>query len=148
MRKTKNVGIYVHIPFCKKKCLYCDFKSYEGKENLIEQYIKWVKYELKEIGEGNKLDYESHFDDLAIVNTIYIGGGTPSIIDSKYITEILQTIKNSYTLNESQVEITIEINPGTVCESKLLEYKKSGINRTFLMALCWRIRLRISLPLS
>ncbi len=129
MQRSKNVGIYVHIPFCKKKCQYCDFKSYEGKENLIEQYIKWVKYELKEIGEGNKLDYESHFDDLAIVNTIYIGGGTPSIIDPKYITEILQTIKNNYTLNESQVEITIEINPGTVCESKLLEYKKSGVNR-------------------
>lgn len=106
----KNVGLYIHIPFCKKKCEYCDFKSYAGKEELIDEYIKWLKYELKEVGEGNRLDYENNLDKLAIVETVYIGGGTPSIIDSKYICEILDIIKEYYTLSNN-VEITIEVNP-------------------------------------
>ena len=125
---TKNIGLYIHIPFCKKKCEYCDFKSYPGKEELIGEYIKCLKYELKEVGEGNRLDYENNLDKLAIVNTIYIGGGTPSLIDSKYICEILEIIKEYYTLTDN-VEITIEVNPGTVSEEKLEKYKKSGINR-------------------
>lgn len=124
----KNVGLYIHIPFCKHKCQYCDFKSYSGKENLIDQYIKWLKFELKGVGEGNRLDYENKLDDLAIVKTIYIGGGTPSFIDSKYITEILQICKENYTIGE-KAEITIEINPGTVDQEKLIAYKESGINR-------------------
>lgn len=126
--KTKNVGLYVHIPFCKKKCEYCDFKSYADKEELIEEYVKWLKYELEEVGKGNRLDYENHLDNLAIVKTIYIGGGTPSLIDSKYISEILEVIKKNYTFAEN-TEITIEVNPGTVNKEKLEQYKKSGINR-------------------
>lgn len=125
---SKNIGIYVHIPFCKQKCRYCDFKSYTGKENQIEQYIKWVKYEITEVGEGNKQDYERGLDKLAIVSTIYIGGGTPSFIESKHIVEIMNTIKEHYTLVENP-EITVEVNPGTVTEEKLQDYINSGINR-------------------
>lgn len=125
---SKNIGLYVHIPFCRQKCRYCDFKSYTGKEGLIDEYIKWVKYELTEVGEGNKLDYEKGLDKLAIVSTIYIGGGTPSFIDSKYIVEIVNTIKEHYTL-ENNLEITIEANPGTVTENKLQDYINCGINR-------------------
>ena len=125
---TKNVGLYIHIPFCKKKCEYCDFKSYANKEILIDDYIKWINYEIKEIGEGNKLDYEGKLDDLVKLKTIYIGGGTPSIIDSKYIVQILETVKNSFFI-DSDAEITIEVNPGTIDEKKLEDYKKSGINR-------------------
>lgn len=125
---TKNIGLYIHIPFCKKKCEYCDFKSYAGKEDLIDNYIKWLKYELKEVGEGNRADYENRLDDLAIVKTIYIGGGTPSVIGAKYIEEILEVAKENYTLPED-VEITIEVNPGTVNKEKLETYKRSGINR-------------------
>lgn len=126
---TKNIGIYVHIPFCKKKCEYCDFKSFVGKENLIDQYMKWVKYELKSIGEGNKLDYENNLDDLIIVKTIYIGGGTPSILPPKYISDILNTIKDNYTIDNKNLEVTIEVNPGTVNEEKLTKYKECGVNR-------------------
>ena len=125
---TKNIGLYIHIPFCKRKCEYCDFKSYAGKEELVDEYIKWLKYEVKEVGEGNRLDYENNLDKLAIVKTIYIGGGTPSLIDSKYINEILEVVKQNYTL-ENDLEITIEVNPGTVNQEKLEQYKKSGINR-------------------
>ena len=126
---TKNIGIYVHIPFCKKKCEYCDFKSFVGKENLIDQYMKWVKYELKSIGEGNRLDYEKNLDDLIIVKTIYIGGGTPSILPPKYISDILNTIKDNYTIDNKNLEVTIEVNPGTVNEEKLTKYKECGVNR-------------------
>ena len=125
---SKNVGIYVHIPFCKQKCRYCDFKSYAGKETLIEEYIKWVKYELEQVGDGNRLDYEKGLDKLAIIDTVYIGGGTPSFIESKYIVEIINTIKEHYTLADN-LEITIETNPGTVTESKLQDYIDCGINR-------------------
>ena len=126
--KTKSVGLYIHIPFCKRKCNYCDFKSYAGKEELIENYIKWLKYEIQEIGRENKLDCENNLDDLIVLNTIYIGGGTPSFIDSKYIVEILNTIKENYSLEEN-VEITIEVNPGSITEEKLQDYINNGINR-------------------
>lgn len=125
---TKNIGIYIHIPFCKQKCRYCDFKSYAGKEEKIKEYIKWVKYELAGIGIANRADYEKGKDQLAIIDTIYIGGGTPSLIDSCYITEIMETIKENYTLVENP-EITIEANPGTVTEQKLKDYITCGINR-------------------
>lgn len=126
--REKNIGLYIHIPFCKKKCEYCDFCSYAGKENLINDYVKWLKYEIKEVGEGNKLDYENRLDKLAIVKTIYIGGGTPSVIESGHISQIMDCVKENYTLSDN-VETTIEVNPGTVSKEKLLTYKNSGINR-------------------
>lgn len=125
---TKNIGIYIHIPFCKQKCKYCDFKSYAGKETLIDRYMKWLKYELIEVGEGNRLDYEKELDNLAIVNTIYIGGGTPSFVESNHIVEIMNHIKEHYTLVDNP-EITIEVNPGTVTEEKLQSYIACGVNR-------------------
>ena len=127
----KEVGIYVHIPFCKHKCYYCDFISFADKNSLIEEYIKWLKYEIKEVGQGNRLDYENKLDDLVLVKTIYIGGGTPSFIESKYITEILKTIKENFVVDED-AEITMEMNPGTVDENKLKDYYNCGINRLSL----------------
>lgn len=124
----KEVGIYVHIPFCKHKCYYCDFISFADKNSLIEEYIKWLKYEIKEVGQGNRLDYENKLDDLVLVKTIYIGGGTPSFIESKYITEILKIIKENFVVDED-AEITMEMNPGTVDENKLKDYYNCGINR-------------------
>lgn len=125
---TKNVGLYIHIPFCKQKCQYCDFNSYAGKENLIETYMKWVEFELKGVGEGNRVDYENNLDDLIVVKSIYIGGGTPSFIDSKYIEKIMEIVKECYTI-DINAEITIEVNPGTVSQKKLETYLNSGINR-------------------
>lgn len=124
----KEVGIYVHIPFCKHKCYYCDFISFADKNSLIDEYIKWLNYEIKEVGQGNRLDYENKLDDLVFVKTIYIGGGTPSFIESKYITEILKTIKENFVVDED-AEITVEMNPGTVDENKLKDYYNCGINR-------------------
>lgn len=115
----KELGIYIHIPFCKQKCKYCDFISFSNKESYVEKYIKALKNEV--INNKNKAkEYE--------VTTVYIGGGTPSFIESSYIVEILKTIKENYNIKKN-AEITIEVNPGTVNEEKLKDYFNAGINR-------------------
>lgn len=90
----KDIGLYIHIPFCKSKCYYCDFNSYANKEDLIEKYVEALKQELK-AENINKYN----------IKTIYIGGGTPSIINEQYIEEILKEINTS-----KAEEITIEVN--------------------------------------
>ncbi len=124
----KDIGVYVHIPFCEKKCYYCDFLSYSDKSYLVSEYIKWIKHEILSVAEVNYMDFQNGNDDLLNITSIYIGGGTPSYIDSKYIAEILNTIKDNFILDLC-VEITIEINPGTVSKQKLQDYINIGINR-------------------
>lgn len=114
-----EIGVYIHIPFCMKKCFYCDFVSYANKEDMIEKYIKALEKEIKIKAEENKL---------LKINTIYIGGGTPSFIDSKHIVYIINAIKESFNVKEN-AEITIEVNPRTVTKNKLEDYIKCGINR-------------------
>ena len=114
----KELGIYIHIPFCVKKCYYCDFVSYPDKLDYQKEYIEKIKQEIREEQEV--------FKD-ADITTIYIGGGTPSIIDSKYIIEILEYLYKF--IGKKDREITIEINPGTINKTKLQDYKKAGINR-------------------
>lgn len=113
----KNIGVYIHIPFCIKKCDYCDFISYCNKEDLVKEYVENLIKEIEQ--ELNKDEYK--------IKTIYIGGGTPSSIDSKYIVNILDKIKENQKIENA--EITIEVNPGTVTHQKLLDYKNAGINR-------------------
>ena len=117
--KQKEIGIYIHIPFCAKKCIYCDFISFADKEYVIEKYIEALKTEIKMKSEENKLQK---------INTIYIGGGTPSFVNSKYIVSIINAIKDEFSVNNN-AEITIEVNPGTITKNKLEDYIKSGINR-------------------
>lgn len=112
-------GIYVHIPFCKSKCIYCDFNSFAKKDECIEPYIKSLIKEIEEYAKANK--------DI-LVKTIYIGGGTPSYINEKYIKKIMENIKQNFEIIKD-AEITIEVNPGTVNKRKLETYYKSGINR-------------------
>lgn len=116
-----ELGIYIHIPFCKQKCYYCDFVSYSNKCSEVKEYIESLKKEIEEFDFSN---YK--------VTSIYIGGGTPSYIDSIYILEILSELKEKLKCNLIEfkdIEITIEVNPGTVDTKKLNDYKKSGINR-------------------
>lgn len=118
----KEIGIYIHIPFCIKKCEYCDFVSYCNKKEYIPQYINALKKEIK-----NNINKEYK------ITTIYIGGGTPSSIEENYIADIIETIKlnmNEENLKDFEnIEVTIEVNPGTVNKEKLQVYKKIGINR-------------------
>ena len=152
----KELGIYLHIPFCKKKCYYCDFISYSDKLLYQEKYINALLSEI-----------ESQKDILKECNitTIYIGGGTPSIIDVKYIKLVINKLNEILNFNNSNIEIdksnlldnnerdllnnnekdllnienlnlikkpieiTIELNPGTVTKEKLEQYYNLGINR-------------------
>ena len=119
--QEKELGIYIHIPFCKQKCYYCDFVSFSNKEEYIEKYVETVK---REIDSYDLSNYN--------ITTIYIGGGTPSRIPSEKIQEILEKIKQKIPKNRTRwedIEITIELNPGTVEEEKIKKYKEIGINR-------------------
>lgn len=126
--KQKEIGLYIHIPFCKHKCNYCDFCSYENKEQLIPDYIECLQTEIQEVGKANVQDAKEGKDNPFLVTTIYIGGGTPSFVDSTYIIEIMNTIRENFTIDEKS-EITIEVNPGTITLEKLQDYFNCGINR-------------------
>ena len=120
----KELGIYIHIPFCKKKCEYCDFVSFENcSENIQEEYVKCL---IKEIQYNIDIGIFNNYR----ITTIYIGVGTPSYIKSKYIEGILKKIYEIIPNNELEnTEITLEINPGTLTNEKLENYKQSKINR-------------------
>ena len=117
----KSIGLYIHIPFCASKCRYCDFLSFENCGSDLQKEYTWaLKEEIRKCGElyRNKI----------IVNTIFIGGGTPSLLEPRLITQIMAEIIKSFRLTED-IEITIEANPGTLSEEKLSAYRKVGINR-------------------
>lgn len=114
-----EIGIYIHIPFCLSKCFYCDFASYSNKEDKIESYVDVLCSEIIQNAE-----ILSEYN----ITTVYIGGGTPSYIDSKYIKKIMDTL-NMFIDKENVKEITIELNPNSVTKEKLDTYKECGINR-------------------
>ena len=112
-------GIYVHIPFCKSKCRYCDFASFPDKLCFAESYMACVYREMA----MRKKSLENYSFD-----TLYIGGGTPSVIDESYIAMLVAAAKKNFNLKKD-AEITIEINPGTISAGKIDLYTKCGINR-------------------
>lgn len=113
-----NIGIYIHIPFCIKKCLYCDFNSFSEKNDYFEKYKNSLISEIKNFKNDEKLK----------VSTIFFGGGTPSVLPAEYITEILNTLKEKFDVDKA-AEISIEVNPETADLKKFKAYKNSGINR-------------------
>ena len=117
------IGLYVHIPFCKKKCKYCDFISFDNCDNtLMNDYIKALLKEIKY--KATQLQEKDNY----IIKTIYIGGGTPSIVLARYIYKILDTIYDEFEIMNN-CEVSIEVNPGTVTLEKLQTYRSIGINR-------------------
>ena len=124
----KEIGIYVHIPFCSSKCFYCDFNSFANKGGYIEKYVKCLQKEIKNVGDRVRLNSNGNYAELPIAKTLYIGGGTPSFIDAKYIEQIMDTIQTNFEIDKS-IEATIEVNPGTVTLEKLQKYREIGINR-------------------
>ena len=109
--------IYVHIPFCDSKCLYCNFVSGIYSEEIKQQYFLKLNKEI-----------EYNANKKYIVTSIYIGGGTPSSIDSKYVVELINNIFTCFTIKDD-VEITIEANPCSLTRDKLHDYKNCKINR-------------------
>ena len=116
----KSLSIYIHIPFCAKKCAYCDFLSFAGA--TVPDQNEYVRSLCDEI----KL-YKSYYDRY-IVKTIYIGGGTPSTLTSSQISTIMDTIRSTFHISR-KLEATIEVNPGVSKYTDMLSYIESGINR-------------------
>lgn len=119
MIKNNALEIYVHIPFCVKKCFYCDFLSMPAEVSVQGAYMEAL---LKEIS-GRSKEYTGYE-----VTSIFFGGGTPSIVESKWIKGLMSTIKQHYFVAQN-AEITIEVNPGTANKEKLQVFLNSGINR-------------------
>ncbi len=117
--QKKPLGLYVHIPFCVKKCNYCDFLSAPADADTIKRYVNAVCREIKGYKDLTK-EYE--------LSTIYFGGGTPSVLEVSLLEQLLDVIKHTFAVTMA-AEVTIEVNPGTVTQEKLKCYRKLGINR-------------------
>lgn len=116
---TKPIGLYLHIPFCKRKCSYCDFCSYAGvKDEIADRYVDAVGRELLSYKRSEKIK----------IDTVFFGGGTPSLLSSEQLERLVGKAHDAFSICENS-EITIEVNPATVTAEKLLAYKSLGINR-------------------
>ena len=114
----KNLAIYIHIPFCKSKCIYCDFLSMAADETVRVKYVGVLCNEIKKFPNA----------DMYRVCSLFFGGGTPSILDVNLFVLIMDTLRNCFEFDEG-CEITVECNPGTVDAEKLECYGKCGVNR-------------------
>lgn len=111
--------LYIHIPFCVRKCAYCDFLSFSHTKEIMQQYVEKLIEEIRWAGK--------QYPDRAI-SSIFIGGGTPSILKAEQMTAIMYAVREAFYIEET-AEISIEANPGTVTEEKLRAYRDAGINR-------------------
>jgi oxygen-independent coproporphyrinogen-3 oxidase len=118
---TPDTSIYLHIPFCKHRCAYCDFNTYAGQEAMIPAYIEALIREIEFIGTHSNF---STFN----VPTVFFGGGTPSLLSAPQFASILSALTSAFAL-PANAEVTIEANPGTISPAKLDAIRKAGVNR-------------------
>lgn len=131
-------GVYIHIPYCIQRCSYCDFATYVQSEILApRKYIDLVKKEIP----LRKHYFGFSPSDEKKLNTLYFGGGTPSLIPSEYIVELISELNKHGMITGPDTEITIEINPATVDERKLEHYLSAGVNRFSVGAQTFHDRL-------
>lgn len=128
---NKNIGIYIHIPFCRAKCFYCDFNSFACRDELVPAYFDALKKEIALNAE--KLRGYT-------IKTVFIGGGTPSVVDSQYIYDVLNLLNENLNIDQ-KAEISIETNPGTLTCEKLEIFKNMGINRLSIGLQAWQDRI-------
>jgi len=123
MKETKKeLQLYIHIPFCERKCQYCDFLSFAAGGEVRNTYHKMLLEEIKR--EKSKREETEGY----IVTSVFFGGGTPSLLPAEQIAEILAVCRNKYDFADT-AEISVEMNPGTISMDKLQIYKAAGINR-------------------
>lgn len=123
----KKFGLYIHIPFCRQKCFYCDFPSFAGRDKKIDRYLQALEQEFALLRQrlyqkDNVRDIESKFAP----RTIYIGGGTPTALNAPQMAKLLEIVQKYVIVAE---EFTVEMNPGTVDREKLLLLQQAGVNR-------------------
>ena len=116
----KNGGIYIHIPFCTEKCIYCDFYSLPNQEQSIKPFIKNLCKEILIRSKKSTIDWK--------IDTIFIGGGTPSLLSESDLENIISAINKNFNLNDLK-EFTIEANPGEFDYNKMVNFKLMGVNR-------------------
>ena len=121
-------GLYIHIPFCRQKCLYCDFPSFAGKENLYSDYTQSLIAEIQK---------KSFLCQNKIIDTIFFGGGTPTVLPTSFLEKMINTIFQYYTVSKT-AEITIEANPGTLCKAVLSALHTMGFNRISIGLQSWQ----------
>ena len=114
-----GMELYLHIPFCVKKCAYCDFLSFPSGQEIQRQYAKRLMEDIDCMGKK--------YGDIP-VDTIFIGGGTPSVPESRLIVDLMEHVNRAFQISDG-AEISMEANPGTVTREKLKEYRRAGINR-------------------
>ena len=117
----KPLALYIHVPFCKAKCTYCDFYSITGREDSIPEYMKSILAEIAH--KSNSVDLSQHY-----IDTIFFGGGTPNLLTPNHLDKLLKTILNLAS-NGKNMEIGMEINPGEASLENLQAYRNAGINR-------------------
>lgn len=119
MNRTYEKGIYIHIPFCVHKCIYCDFLSAPADDDVKYAYTKALINEIRNTADRQVKDK---------ITSIFFGGGTPSVLPDCCIADILMAVRDCFDISDD-AEITMECNPGTVNESRLSEYRAAGVNR-------------------
>lgn len=119
---TNEISIYIHIPFCVKKCAYCDFASFSGRMAQAEAYVQAVCREMRA---------QAAFFGARNVRSVFIGGGTPTLLTGAQIGELLNTLRDCFSLDDD-AEITMEGNPGTLSLERLVAYRAAGVNRLSL----------------
>ena len=125
--KNKPFSLYVHVPYCSKRCGYCDFNTYTPSElDRDDQIDSWLQSAIKETIFARKILGEE-----LKVDTIFFGGGTPSLLDASVVKEFLNNVSKHFTLKKD-LEITLEANPDTITQSKAEDWLKAGINRISL----------------
>ena len=127
----QEISLYIHIPFCVRKCLYCDFPSFPGMDGMFEDYVRRL---CREMGEA-----APSFQGIG-VKSVFFGGGTPSILPPALMGRIMDKIMSAYDVN-SDAEISMEANPGTLDAAKLREYKSMYFNRLSMGLQAWQDRL-------
>ena len=114
----KPIGIYIHIPFCVRKCNYCDFCSRAVDDDLKNRYIASLKAEIESYRRERKI----------VADTVFIGGGTPSLLSGEAFSSVMASIRKSFDVTDG-AEITVEVNPKTLDSEKIKSYKACGVNR-------------------
>lgn len=125
------MNLYLHFPFCQQKCFYCDFVSFSNQKHLIDQYCHNLLRET---------DFYGQKFQGAQIDTIYLGGGTPSLIEPTHLKQILQNIRQSFHVKDG-AEISIETNPDSLSREKLQAYRQIGINRLSMGVQAWQNEL-------
>jgi len=119
MNSSLPLGVYIHFPFCQRKCAYCDFPSYAGQESRREDYIQVLLTEIRE---------RSRQTGSLTVDTVFLGGGTPTVMEARQVAAVLTTLRAAYDVLP-EAEITCEINPGSLRTDFLMMLKDQGVNR-------------------